>query len=356
MERQPFYNPYVEPYIFFFNFFIGIPFILYQWASDTRPSSTSVNVALLFSIIIGGAFYLPRWISNIFNIAGGTLTKRMLPLNQIPSWRMKLPFPFSQYQMIKVMFFGIGSICFSLYYFRTIASDFPLLILLLLFMVPIILVRISTSSEETTDGISIEERKEIVRRMLNDLDPAVSISFFSSPFSIAYVKRKRVFISEKALKLPIGDLKRLVFHEYAHTRQKTKYLFFILVFYFLLLMGIIIILKNIWLLFSIFPTALYLFILSGTQYLLLWYLLSLPVPFFIARWIIWKMELDAEKWACHQLGSEEYSKAVNKSLEQLKTWRKFHSRVPWLGLERFYLYYPPIINQILNALKECKSQ
>ena len=355
MEKQPFFNPYVEPYVFFFNFFIGIPSVLYLWAMNSRPVPSLENTVAFFALVMCGAFYLPRWIANAFNIVGGTITRNHLPWKQLPSWRLKVPFPFSRYQIIKVVNLGIGTLVLSQYYFLTLTSDTFLLTFLLLFIASVIPVWLSESSDGNGEEISLDERKKFVGEVLKNLDPEVPLSFFHSPFPIAYVNKNRVFISDTALKLPLNDLKRLVYHEYAHTRQKHRFLFLILLAYQLFILSILFYLRALpWLFLPVPVSSLSFYALLDIHFLPLWYLLSIPIPFFFVRSIFWKMELSAESWACAQMTREDYLKAVEKSLEQLETWKKTHSRVPGFGLERYYFYYPSFTYQIYNALKECE--
>lgn len=339
------------------HFFLGVPLVLYAWRVTAHPFTDPFSMSILFAIIVGGSLFLPRWLSNLYNLAGDLFTRRMISRNQLPSWRLKIPFPFVRIQMGKIMILGLGGLTFSQYYLRDAGSDvfLGMFTFVLLLVLTTSTLQFSNSREVADPEVSLEERKEFALQAIRDLNPNQKVQFFTSPHPIAYVNRDKVFISEKALQVPLGDLKRLLYHEYAHTTQKRLKYFLVLGIYLILIaFGILFIQVFVWDIFLLtdLPMVLGLFALMGSKYLPLWYFLAVVVPFFSYRWIIWDMELDAEKWACTHMGKEEYSKAVAKTLESIDKWKATHGRIPGFGWDRFYYFYPPIIYQVTKALEK----
>ncbi len=357
MEKKPFFNPFVEPVLFYFLFFLGIPSFLYMWRVLSHPLSNPLNMSILFVILVGGGLFLPRWGSNIYNLVGGLISRRMLPRNQLPSWRLKIPFPFVRIQMGKIMVLGLGGLTFSQYYFLDVGSDaiLGLLVFSFLLSLTIISLRLSSSDGTPDSEVSIDERREFALQTLRKLNPRIDVSFFNSPFPVAYARKNKIFISKNALKLPLGDLERLLYHEYAHTLQKhLKYFLMLLTYFILILLAISLIQISFFnvLFWTTLPASVlfWFYALLSSRSLPLWYLLAVIVPFFFFRWIVWNMELNAEAWACAQMGRDVYSEAMAKPLESLDEWRKTYGRVPGFGWDRFYYFYPPIIYQITKAL------
>lgn len=365
--------PRVEALLFYLYTLLILPFLIYTnsryFILQSLLSFISgisepylVSIILYSAIYILGSLYLLRWITNLGIILNSLLRARKFPSgNEMLPWFLGVPTFMRKRFDLKVVaitfsslttylvLFNFGNALFSFPVYSRFLNDllsYPTILLLFTGELVIFISIITQKLGERKLNIDIPdiplvteekviEQRNILGSLVSSLDPEIKIQFFHSPYPTAYFDRRNknvIHISEMLLQSKIEDVKHMIYHEFEHREQGNKTFRPIL---FLLTFQLIA--------YLLFTSQFWWDIILPFQrrygFFTIYYIVFLG-SFFITRWLILNLEIEAETKVAMRMGKRDYEIAVSETLEFLRDNLPKKEYIPGLGIDRFYHYIP----------------
>lgn len=365
--------PRLEALLFYTYTLLILPFLIYTNSNYFNIQSllefiTGITEQYLVSIIlysviyIFGSFYLPVWITNLGVILNSLLRARKFPSsNELHPWFLGMPTFMRNRFVLKVIAVTLSSLTtyLVLFNFRNSIFSFPLpslflndilspatLILLFTGELVIFISIITQKLGEKKQNIDIPdiplvteekfiEQRNILGSLVSSLDPEIKIQFFHSPYPTAYFNRRNknvIQISDMFLQSKMEHVKHTIYHQFEHREQGNKTfrpILFLLTFHFF---AYLLFTSLFW--WNIIPPF-----LRRYRFFIVYYIVFLG-SFFITRWLILNLEIEAETKVAMRMGKRDYEIAVSETLELLRDKLPKKEYIPGLGIDRFYHYSP----------------